>query len=460
MRGWREQARWVSGKGLRATFVVAVVATLGLVLTPPAHAADTTPYRASVFTRGYDTSKVVTLTFDSAFGAASIPGVLKVLGDNGITAGFALTGQWIEANPSATRAIAAAGHKLINHSYSHPHFPPLTQAQRWAQLDKTEAALRSLGLTSAGWFRIPYRDGYVDPGINRDLALRGYYLNVDWTYDTTGWKGSSTSVILDRVRRLTVPGAIVLMHVGTGSTDPQALPSIISTLRGMGYGFTNPYRTLTKGSIRSKYMALGEGGSVLGAPRTADMVATTTGTAVQWFERGRIYWHSAIGAHALHGTVLTKYRALGSVNSLLGFPTTDLRVTADRVGRYSHFQRGSIFWSPASGAHEVHGPIRAKWASLSYERGFLRYPVSDEIGLTGGRGSQFQGGNIYWSSTTGAHELHGPLLTRYVSLGGSGSRLGLPVTDVYSVSTGSRSDFQHGSILWNSATGATTVIYR
>jgi peptidoglycan/xylan/chitin deacetylase (PgdA/CDA1 family) len=457
--GRRDGGLGTLGRVLRAVFVAAVVATLGVTLAPPAQAADTSPYRATVFTRGYDTGKVVTLTFDSAYGAASIPGVLNVLRANGITAAFALTGEWIVANPSATRSIAAAGHKLINHSYSHPHFPLLTQAQRWAQLDRTETALRNLGLTSAGWFRTPYRDGYVDSGINRDLALRGYYLNVDWTYDTLGWKGSSRSVILDRVRRLTVPGSIILMHVGTGSTDPAALPYIISTLRGMGYGFTTPYTTLTRGSIRTKYVALGER-NFLGAPRTGQMLATTTGTAVQWFERGRIYWHSTLGAYTVHGTILTKYRALGTVTSILGFPTRDLRVTADGVGRYSHFQYGSIFWSPSTGAREVHGAIRAKWASLGWERGFLRYPVSDEVAVTGGRASRFQGGNIYWSATTRAHELHGALLTRYISLGGSGSRLGLPITDVYSTGTGWRSDFQHGSIIWSSATGTTTVIYR
>ncbi len=444
---------------VRSLFVVAVVATLGVVLAPPAQAADTAPYRATVFTRGYDTSKVVTLTFDSAFGAASVPGVLQVLRDNGITAAFALTGEWVEANPNETRAIAAAGHKLINHSYSHPHFPTLTQAQRFSELARTETAFNNLGLTTAGWFRIPYRDGYVDPGINRDLALRGYYIQLDWTYDTTGWRGISTAAILDRVRSFTVPGAIILMHVGTGSTDPQALPSIISTLRGMGYGFTAPHRALTSGAIRSKYVALGERNSVLGAPRTAAMIATIGGTAVQWFERGRIYWRADVGANEVHGAILTKYRAMGTASSFLGFPTTDQRASTDGVGVFNHFRGGSIFWSPSTAAHEVHGDIRTKWASLGWERGFLRYPVSDAVAVTGGRASQFQGGNIYWSTSTGTHEVHGAILARYISLGGSGGRLGLPVTDAYVIPTGRRNDFQHGSILWNSTTGLTTVVF-
>lgn len=119
-----------------AVAAVALTASaLGLVSAPPASAADVTPSRATVVTRGYDTAKFVTLTFDAAFGARSTPGLLATLRANGITAGFGLTGEWVEANPTQARAIGAAGHKIINHSYDHPHFPPLTQAQRWSQLD-------------------------------------------------------------------------------------------------------------------------------------------------------------------------------------------------------------------------------------------------------------------------------------------------------------------------------------
>lgn len=138
-------------------------------------------------------------------------------GDNGITAAFGLTGRYADQFPEQTKAIVGAGHKLVNHSYDHPYFTTLTQAQRWAELDAAEAAYNRLGLSSAGWFRAPYRDGYLDPGVNRDLALHGYYISFDWTYDTTGYQGAPLSVILDQVRRYTAPGAIVLMHVGVSA---------------------------------------------------------------------------------------------------------------------------------------------------------------------------------------------------------------------------------------------------
>jgi uncharacterized protein with LGFP repeats len=45
-------------------------------------------------------------------------------------------------------------------------------------------------------------------------------------------------------------------------------------------------------------------------------------------------------------------------------PLTDESPTPDGIGRFNHFQGGSIYWTPGIGAHEVHGAIRDKWASM------------------------------------------------------------------------------------------------
>ncbi len=315
-----------------------------------------------------------------------------------------LTGRFVEQSPASSRAIQAAGHTIFNHSYSHPDFTTLTQAQRFAELDKAEAAFRAAGIRYAKWFRAPFKGGYNSDSLARDLALKGYYVNLDWTYDTTGYKGSSTSTILSRVRTLTKPGTIFLGHVGSASTDAEALPSVLRVLRDeMGYRFTDASRTLTQGDIRARY----DTERHLGAPRTLERAAGTTGR-VQWFDKGRIYWTSTTGAREVHGKILTKYLQHGDTASKPGFPTTSQRVTADGIGRYNRFQGGSIYWTSALGAHEVHGKIHARWAGLGYERSWLGYPVTDQ----------------------------------------------------YRTSTGARSDFQHGSILWNSTTGATSVIRR
>ena len=72
-----------------------------------------------------------------------------------------------------------------------------------------------------------------------------------------------------------------------------------------------------------------------------------------------------------------KYQQLNGA-SFLGAPTEDERSCPDGVGRYRTYQHGSIHWHPSSGAHETHGSIRTKWASLGWEKGILGYPTSDE----------------------------------------------------------------------------------
>ncbi len=114
--------------------------------------------------------------------------------------------------------------------------------------------------------------------------------------------------------------------------------------------------------------------------------------------------HSCFGSHEVKGAILSKYVQLGACNSFLGSPETSELATPDGQGRFNHFQGGSIYWHPSTGAHEIHGDIREKWASLGYERSFLGYPIADEIARNDGvRYSKFQNGSIYWTRAEGAY---------------------------------------------------------
>ena len=89
---------------------------------------------------------------------------------------------------------------------------------------------------------------------------------------------------------------------------------------------------------------------------------------------------SSAGAFEVHGAIREKYLALGAEASILGYPVTDETGTPDGVGRFNHFQGGSIYWTPGTYAHEVHGLIRDRWASQGWERNpQLGYPITDEL---------------------------------------------------------------------------------
>ena len=103
---------------------------------------------------------------------------------------------------------------------------------------------------------------------------------------------------------------------------------------------------------------------------------------------------------AVVGEIATKYDALGGCNSIVGPPITEERGTPDGIGRYSVFEKGSIYWTPSLGAHEVNGRIRDAWASAGWEAGRLGYPISDEYADGDGRRSDFEHGFIHWSAAT------------------------------------------------------------
>ncbi|WP_461056221.1 LGFP repeat-containing protein [Spirosoma arcticum] len=168
-----------------------------------------------------------------------------------------------------------------------------------------------------------------------------------------------------------------------------------------------PEKPSVIGDIRVKWLVLGGASSFLGEPLTVELGTPDGVGRYNHFQGGSIYWTPTLGAHEVHGYIRAKWELLGWERSFLGYPVTDETVTPDGVGRYNHFQGGSIYWTPTLGAHEVHGAIRDKWASMGWERSSLGYPISDEIDAIGGlRISKFEHGYITWSISAGAIANH------------------------------------------------------
>lgn len=196
------------------------------------------------------TGKEVALTFDAGANAAGLPKILKALADKGVAGTFFLTGNWAISNPGPVKQIVSAGHRVANHSMTHPGFTGLSDAQIAQQIIGAEKAMAALGADPRPFFRFPY--GERDARTIATANTLGY-LPVRWTVDTLGWKGTSggttTQTVVDRVLANLQPGEIVLMHIGSnpddGSTlDADALPRIIELVRAAGYGFATLDRLL------------------------------------------------------------------------------------------------------------------------------------------------------------------------------------------------------------------------
>ncbi len=155
------------------------------------------------------------------------------------------------------------------------------------------------------------------------------------------------------------------------------------------------------GEIGAHWQRLGGNRSLLG-PCLTDELPVPRGR-VQHFRGGSVYWSPRTGAHDVHGEIRAAYERAGASASPLGLPVTDeLRTPGAAVGAYNHFEDGSVYWSPPTGAHVVRGAIRQAWAEQGWEAGALGFPASDEFATATGARSDFAGGSLLFTAATGA----------------------------------------------------------
>jgi peptidoglycan/xylan/chitin deacetylase (PgdA/CDA1 family) len=190
---------------------------------------------------------VVALTFDAGANADGLPSILATLASRGVAATFFLTGSFAVDFPASARAITAAGHRIGNHTATHPHPLTLSDSALRNQLTTAENQLRAAGAGDPRpLFRFPYgeRDARTIAAVNA-----AGYVAVRWTVDSLGWQGlngrtpqAAATFVTNRVLAAARAGAIVLMHVGSHpedrtTLDATVLPTVIDQLRARGYRF-------------------------------------------------------------------------------------------------------------------------------------------------------------------------------------------------------------------------------
>ena len=189
--------------------------------------------------------RVVALTFDGGANNAGLTSILATLDSANVPATFFLTGQFANRYPQSVKDMVRDGHRLGNHSNTHPHLPALpSDADVVNQVRQAENAIRAAGGTDPRpLFRFPYGDRNAHTiAVVNDAG----YVAVRWTVDSLGWKGTedggTVQKVIDKVVGAARNGAIVMMHIGSNpddhtTFDADALPTVISRLRALGYGF-------------------------------------------------------------------------------------------------------------------------------------------------------------------------------------------------------------------------------
>jgi uncharacterized protein with LGFP repeats len=136
----------------------------------------------------------------------------------------------------------------------------------------------------------------------------------------------------------------------------------------------------------------------------------------------------------VYGDIYNKWKELGLERGFLGFPVTDEMYTLGKDATFIIFEGGAIYRSSLTGTHEIHGSIFDKWKNMGAERSFLGYPITDEIPLSEGKGAihYFQGGAIVFTKETGALAIQSKDFSDYFQ---SNNTQELPVINETAVAT-------------------------
>jgi peptidoglycan/xylan/chitin deacetylase (PgdA/CDA1 family) len=186
-----------------------------------------------------DGRKGIALTIDDGPNPIYTPQVLRLLEKYQITATFSMIGIEVDAYRSVARDVAAAGHVIANHTWTHPNLAALPPAAVGDQLNRaTDAIHKATGQTPT-LFRAPY--GAWSPLVLRYCAQAGL-TPLDWSVDPRDWSRPGVASIVANIMRNTKTGSIILEHDGGGnrSQTVAALKIVLPRLLAAGYHFRTP----------------------------------------------------------------------------------------------------------------------------------------------------------------------------------------------------------------------------
>ncbi len=215
---------------MAAAGVLAVLAMALAASYPTAVTASVSTRQLPIYCVDRD-QKVVSISFDAAWGNEDTQELIDILDQYHVKATFFVVGDWVEKYPESVKALHDAGHEVMNHSNTHAHYNSLTAEEIIADVEACNDKIEAVTGVRPTLIRCPYGE-YDDHVIS---AIRSIGMEpIQWDVDSLDWKEISAAEITERVTSKITSGSIVLFHNAALHT-PEALPGILEHMIGQGY---------------------------------------------------------------------------------------------------------------------------------------------------------------------------------------------------------------------------------
>ncbi|WP_340384107.1 polysaccharide deacetylase family protein [Streptomyces sp. SS7] len=176
-------------------------------------------------------TKCVALSFDGG-PSPTTPGLLDILRQDGLHATFFAQGKGhIAKYPDILRRMAAEGHEIGDHTWTHPRLTDLDEAGARRELARTQDAIERITGERPVLMRPPEgRTNRKVAEVCRELGLA----QVLWSVTAKDYETTDSALITRRVLDQTHRDGIILLHDLHKGTVP-AVPGIIKALEQRGY---------------------------------------------------------------------------------------------------------------------------------------------------------------------------------------------------------------------------------
>jgi len=177
------------------------------------------------------TDKVLSISFDAAWGDSQTEAILDILDRYGVKTTFFLVGFWVDRHPELVREMVRRGHEIGNHSATHPHMSQLSESKIREELRIVSDKVEQIIGVPTTLFRPPY--GEYNDAVVRVSRQEGHEC-VQWNVDSLDWKNYGVQHMIDQCTRSIQPGDIVLFH-NDSKYILDALPAILQAYQDAGF---------------------------------------------------------------------------------------------------------------------------------------------------------------------------------------------------------------------------------
>ena len=171
----------------------------------------------------------VALTFDDSPNGKTTERLLDGLAARGAHATFFVIGEQIEGQEPLLRRMAAEGHQIGNHTWTHRRLDTSGAVGRH-ELERTEERLRAVLGGGGYWIRPPW--GFASAETLREAQSP----LIHWSVDTEDWRLLDAGRVADAILENVSDGDVVLLH-DSYETSVDAALAVIDALAGRGYAF-------------------------------------------------------------------------------------------------------------------------------------------------------------------------------------------------------------------------------